>query len=503
MTETTRRACLTLTGALPGALLAAPAARAQAPRVLSVGVVSDPVTLDPAFSASFFENQALYNIHETLLVARPDGTIEPGLATLEQPDPLVWRFVLREGLTFHDGTPLDAAAAKASLDRYLDPAIGSLRRAEFGPIEGVHVTGPRSFELRYSAPFAPLPAVLTNRAGMIVSPAAVQALGPDFAARAVGCGPYRVASWTRNSELVLERFPGYWRGGQAFDRIVLRPMPDETVRLANLRSGTLQLIDGVPPQQVAALARESGIRVSQIPTLGFTGHSFNCTRAPFNDLRVRQAFAAAVDREVIHRVVYFGTGRPGVGPLSPSVAWAFDGAVQAPRPNLERARALLREAGHSAAVPVAITVTNSPLQVRIAEILQAQANAAGFAATIRQIDPASLITVLRQRDFDLCMSPWSGRFDPDGNMFVYFTRGGPNNFPGWDNEEVTRMLGEARRTSDRAERVRLYHAAQRIILAEQPLLFLYHESVIQASSARLSWTQLPDAVFRLHDARMG
>lgn len=459
------------------------------------------MTLDPAFSASFFENQALYNIHETLLVARPDGTIEPGLATLEQPDPLVWRFTLREGLTFHDGTPLDAAAAKASLDRSLDPGVGSIRRADFGPIEGVRVVSPRVFELVYSAPFAPLPAVVTNRAGMIVSPTAVQALGADFAARAVGCGPYRVASWTRNSELVLERFPGYWRGGQHFDRIVLRPISDETVRLANLRSGTLQLVDAVPPQQVAALARDANIRVSQIPTLGFTGHSFNCTRAPFQDARVRHAFASAIDREVIHRAVYFGTGRVGVGPLSPSVAWAFDNSIQAPRPNAERSRQLLREAGHTAPLPVQITVTNSPLQVRIAEILQAQANGAGFAATIRQIDPASLITVLRQRDFDICMSPWSGRFDPDGNMFVYFTRGGPNNFPGYDNEDVTRMLTEARRIGDRAERVRLYHAAQRQILADQPLLFLYHESVIQAASARLSWTQLPDAVFRLHDAR--
>ena len=100
-----REALLVAAGALAAAEL-----RAQAPRTLNVGVVSDPVTLDPAFAASFFENQAIYNVHETLLISRPDGTIEPGLATIEQPDPLVWRLTLREGLTFHDGTPLDSAA---------------------------------------------------------------------------------------------------------------------------------------------------------------------------------------------------------------------------------------------------------------------------------------------------------------------------------------------------------------------------------------------------------
>jgi peptide/nickel transport system substrate-binding protein len=488
---------------LAAGALAAPQLRAQTVRTLNVGVVSDPVTLDPAFAASFFENQAIYNVHETLLIARPDGTIEPGLATIEQPDPLVWRLTLREGLTFHDGTPLDAAAAKASLDRFLDPAVGSLRRADFGPINSVVVTGPRTFELRYNAPFAPLPAVLTNRAGMIVSPTAVQALGQDFGARAVGAGPYRVASWTKNAELVLERFPGFWRNMDgAFDRIVIRPIPDETVRVANLRSGTLQLIDGVPPQAVPALGRESAIRVSQMPTLGFTGHSFNCTRPPFNDVRVRQAFSAAVDRNVINRVVYFGTGRAGVGPLSPSVTWAFDPSVTVPPADTARARALLREAGHTAAVPVVITVTNSPQQVRIAEILQAQANQAGFAVTIRQIDPTSLITVLRQRDFDICMSPWSGRFDPDGNTWVYFTRGGPNNFPGYESERVTNLLNEARQSTDRAARVRMYHEAQRQIIEDQPLLFLHHDAILQASVSRLTWTQYPDAVFRLHDARM-
>ncbi|MCW3474056.1 ABC transporter substrate-binding protein [Limobrevibacterium gyesilva] len=500
---TLRRRTLLAAGLAAPALLPARNALAQ-PRTLTLGVVSDPVTLDPAFSGSFFENQVFYNLHETLLVAQPDGQVVPGLASCEMKNALTYVFTLKPNLTFHDGTPIDAAAAKANIDRYLDPAVGSIRRADYGPTSGVEVTDKLVFTIKLSAPYAPLPLVLTNRAGMLVSPKAVATMGADFATRAVGAGPYKLASWTKNAELVLEKFAGYWRGADhGFDHLVYRPIPDETVRLANLRSGTLQLIDSVPPQAVGQLGREPAVKVAQMPSLGFNGWSLNCTRAPFSDARVRRAFLAAVDPEVIHRVVYFGTGRVGRGPLSPAVAWAFDPDFNPPGHNPKRARQLLAEAGAPSPLPVTITVTNSPQMVRIAQIIQAQAADAGFQVTVKQIDPTSLITVLRQRDFDVCMSPWSGRYDPDGNMFFYFTKGGPNNFPGYDSDRMTGLLTQARSATDRAERVRLYHEAQNLLAEDAPMLFLHFDAILQASAANLKWTQYPDAAWRLYDARIG
>ncbi|MEO6828649.1 MAG: ABC transporter substrate-binding protein, partial [Acidobacteriaceae bacterium] len=469
-----------------------------------IGVVSDPVTLDPAFSGSFFENQVFYNLHETLLVARPNGEIVPGLAkSYSQRDPLTYAFTLRPGLTFHDGTKLDAAAVKINIDRYLDPKTGSIRRADFGPTKSVSVTGDLDFEIHLSAPYAPLPLVLTNRAGMVVSPTALKALGADFAAKAVGAGPWKFASWTKNSELVLEKFDGYWQGPmQPFDRSIFRPIPAETVRLANLRSGTLHLIDSVPPQAVAGFAREPALAVSQMPSLGFNGWSLNCTRAPFNDVRVRQAFVAAVDPAVVQRVVYFGTGAVSHGPLSPAVAWAFDPKFKGIAYDAGHAKQLLLQAGVAMPLAVTITVTNSPQMVRIAQIIQAQANTAGFAITIKQIDATSLLSVLQQHQFDVCMSPWSGRYDPDGNMFFYFTKGGPNNFPGWNDDQVTSLLVQARSSTDRPKRVQLYHEAQDRVGEQAPMLFLHFDAIVQASIAKLKWTQYPDAVFRLFDAHM-
>jgi peptide/nickel transport system substrate-binding protein len=501
MSDVTRRAIL-------GAAAAAPIAfgretRAQSASTLDIGVVSDPVTLDPAFSASFFEIQVLYNLHETLLIAQPDGSVVPGLANVTMPDSLTYVLTLRDGLTFHDGTKIDAAAVKANIDRMMDPATGSIRKPEFGPLESVTVTDTLRVTLKLSQPYSPLPLALTNRAGMMVSPTAVQRLGADFATQAVGAGPWKYVSWTKNSQLVLEAFPGYWQGAkQPFQRLVYHPLPDETVRLANLRSGTLQLIDSVPPQAVATVDKDTALRMSQMPSLGFNAFAFNCTRGPFADKRVRQAFVAVTDPAVVQQVVYFGTGRVAHGPLSSAVAWAFDPDAIGITHDPAHAKSLLAAAGVASPVPVAITVTNSPQQVRIAQILQAQAGQAGFRVEVKQIDPTSLITVLRQRDFDLCMAPWSGRYDPDGNMFNYFTKGGANNFAGWDSAEATELLTKARSISDQAARATLYHRAQALVMDEAPMLFLHFDAILQASAAKLSWTQYPDAVFRLFNSTM-
>ena len=495
-----RRDAASLFAAAP--LVAALPAWAQGARTLTVGVVSDPVTLDPALMASFFELSVQFNLHEPLVHVTPELKIEPGLASVANPDPLTYRFTLRPNLTFHDGTPIDAAAAKANFDRMLDPATGSPRRSELAPVDSVEVTGPLTFTIKLKAPYAPLLQVLANRAGMMVSPTAVKALGADFATKAVGAGPYKLVSWTKNAELVLERFTGYWRGAPSIERVVFRPIADETVRLANLRSGTVQLVDAVPPQAVGTLSREAALTMKQASGLGFNGFSFNTTRAPFNDARVRQAFTTAIDKQSILRVVYFGTGKVAWGGIPPSVGWAHDPNLAPFKTSAEASRKLLAEAGVTTPVPVTITVTNSPVQVRTAEVLQAQANAAGFQVSIKQIDATSLITVLRQKDFELCMSPWSGRADPDGNLFNYFTKSGPNNFMGYQNDKVTSLLERARAEPDQAARAKLYREAEVQIAADAPMLFLTFPATLQAAVKALEWVQYPDGAFRFQFAKL-
>ena len=467
---------------------------------LTVGIVSDPVTLDPALMASFFEISVQFNIHEPLVHMTPNLNIEAGLASFEAKDPLTYQFRLRPDLSFHDGAAIDAAAAKFNLDRMRDPATASPRRMELEPIETIEVIGKLDFVVRLKQPYQPLLQVLALRAGMLVSPNALEKLGASFATQAVGAGPYKVVSWTKNSELVLEAFDDYWRGKPTIRRIVFRPISDETIRLTNLRSRTVQLIDAVPPQQIKSVEADTSLTVKQMPGLGFNAFTFNMTRAPFNDIRVRRAFAAAVDKQSIFRAVNFGTGTIAYGSIPPAQSWAYDNNFKPHEFDPPLARQLLEGANIGLPLPVTITVTNSPAQVRTAEILQAECQKVGFDVKVRQIDPSSLITVLRHRDFDLCFSPWSGRPDPDGNMFGWFTRSGAFNFAGYENDEVTDLLTQGRSANSEAERAAIYRLAQSKIAADLPMLFLTFPATIQASRQELDWNQSPDGAFRLNFA---
>jgi peptide/nickel transport system substrate-binding protein len=480
-------------------------AGAQAPSrggTLNVGLVSDPVTLDPAKMGSFFELTVQWLIYEPLLHMTADLKIEPGLVEKwSVSKDTAYTFTLRPGLTFHDGTPLDAEAVKANFDRMLNPDTGSPRRGELGPVESVKSTGPLTFQITLSRPYAPFLAVLTNRGGMMVSPTAVKQLGADFANKGVGAGPFKVTRWVKNSELSLERFDGYWRKGQPYlDRVVMKPMSDETVRLTNLKSGTLQLVDAVPPQNVAELKREGALQLFEKAGLGFNDIALNTSKAPFDNKKVRQALWYAIDANVIQRVVFFDTGVVASGPIPPAMSWVHDAKFKPYARDLAKAKALLAEAGQPGGVAFTITVTNAPIQVKIAQIVQAQAQEAGFKVTIKQIDATGLLAVLQNADFDACWAPWSGRPDPDLNMFNYFTLKGSNNFARYTSEAVDGLLQKARATLDQAERAKLYQQAQVQIAEDAPLVFFHHDAILQAAAKSvMGFDQYPDGGFRLED----
>jgi len=467
---------------------------------LNIGVVSDPVTLDPAFFASYFELYAQYLVYEPLLTMTPDLKVVPGIASYRQVDDLTYSFDIKPGVTFQDGTPYDAAAAKFNLDRMLDPKVGSPRRGDLGPVSSVDVTGPLSFTVKFTQPYAQFPLVMTNRAGLFASPTALQKLGADFAAKGVGAGPFKVDSWTKNGQLVLSAFDGYFKGKPPLDKIVIRPLPDETLRTASLKSGDVQLTDTVPPQSIASAKAGGGVDVADLAGLGFNAFSLNTTRAPFNDKKVRQALMYSVDRDVVNKVAFFNTGAPSYGPIPPPVSWAFDPSFKPYKRDIAKAKQLLAEAGHADGVAFSITVVASPLQLRIAQIIQAQAQEAGFKVSVKQVDATSLITVLQKRDFDICYSPWSGRPDPDGNMFNYFTKTGQNNFAGYDSGEVDDLLRKARASSNQNDRAKMYRQAQQMISDDAPMLFLHFDSTLQGASKKLHWTPYPDNAFRLGDA---
>src|SRR3990170_1224029 len=248
-------------------------ASAQSPRrggILRAGLDADPPNMDPHQSTAAVDRQVFQNLYDKLVDVNQDLEIVPMLATSWQitDGGRTYTFKLRPNVVFHDGTPFNAAAVKYNFERMLDRSFGSPRFSEVNLVTGVTVVDDLTVRITLEKPFSPFLAILSDRAGMMVSPAVAQRLGKGFALQPVGAGPYKFVEKRPQERIVLERFDRHWDRNAGFvDRIIYRPFTDEQARLANLRAGELDIIDAIPPTEVAKLKTESGIRLLERASL--------------------------------------------------------------------------------------------------------------------------------------------------------------------------------------------------------------------------------------------
>ncbi len=281
-------------------LLALSAASAQ---TLTVGLDADPPRLDPALSTAFVDRQVMNQIFDKLVDVNENLKIVPMVAKSWKVTNggLTYTFKLNTGIKFSDGTPLDAAAVKYSIERNMT-LDGSARKGELGSVKDVAAPDAATVVITLKAPYGPLLAVLSDRSGMIVSPTAAKKAGADFASGPVGSGPFTFVSRKRQDNITLKANTGYWRGKPSLDTLVYRPFPDGDVRVANLLSGAVQVITPVDPKDIATIQKNPKLDVDTFQGLGFQGVWMNVTRPPFNSKLVRQAFSATVERDAINKV---------------------------------------------------------------------------------------------------------------------------------------------------------------------------------------------------------
>src|SRR6267378_759848 len=305
---------------LVAVLLACAAAGALHAQTLRIGLAEDPDILDPTLARTFVGRIVFAGLCDKLLDLDEKLNIVPQLGTSYEwsGDNKALTIKLRSGVTFHDGEKLDAAAVKYNLERHKNMP-GSNRRGELAPVSSVDVVDPSTVRLNLSAPSAPLLAVLTDRAGMMVSPKAAQAAGDKFAAKPVCSGPFRFVERIAQDRIVLERYPGYWdKGNIHFERVVFLPIVDATVRLANLRSGQLDLIERLAPSDVPGLKSDSRFKIARVIEIGYQGITINLAKSELaqknplgRDPRVREAFELSLDRDGIVQVAMDGEAVPG------------------------------------------------------------------------------------------------------------------------------------------------------------------------------------------------
>lgn len=495
--------------ALAAALALSFAATASAQTTLRIGMSADPNMLDPAQSGSVFERVVFAALCDKLIDLDADLRFVPQLATEwawgDDGSSLTLR--LRGGVRFHDGTPMDAAAVKANLDRYRE-ARESRRKTELASVASVEVVDPLTVRLALKAPDAPLLAVLADRAGMMMSPAAIASLGERIHTNPSCSGPFQFVRRVAQDVIELERFAGYWDARRIhIDRVEYRPIPDGTVRLVNLRSGQLDLIERLAPNDVASVERDRTLRLIAGPAMAYQTLSINVgagerAKGPLgSDPRVRAAFEAAIDRGVINQVALEGQFIPSNQFEAPNTTfWAPDRPV--PARDVARARSLLREAGHQR-VAFELAVPNTPVERQVAEVIQAMAAEAGFEIAIRATESAAMVAATRRGDYDAAIAIWSGRPDPDGNIAIWLQCDGFVNWGKYCNPKLDELLAKARSVTGTEERTALYREAAAVWMEDRPHLVLYHHKGLFASRAAVTgFAAHLDGLIRLQDVKV-
>jgi peptide/nickel transport system substrate-binding protein len=463
-------------------------ALAQTPKrggELIVGTQADVTTLDPHYTGDIPSGMVEFHLYETLIQLDQNRNRSPSLAESWSwsNDGLSLTLKLRGGITFHDGTPFDAAAVKANFDRILDPEAKTLARSLFVTVARVEARDPRTVVLHLKEPTGALIANLTSNRAAMVSPEAIKKYGKELARNVSGTGPFVLAEWRPKERVALRANEKYWGGRPPLDRIVFRPIPNSAARLAALEAGDVSLAAPVLPQDVERLTKNPALEVIAVPGGDNLQMPLVMLEKPLADRRVRQALNYAVDKEAIAKVIYRGYARPLTdAPLAPAT-WGYQ-AVGSYYPfDRARARALLKDAGYEAGFKLK-AIAPEGRYVNDRQTAEAVANflkQVGVDVELQTFEWGTYVgKLLNARpdkiDFQAAMITFAtGSMDADQGMVIYRGDNWPPtgfNFSFYKSPEVDRALARGRSAIDPHDRLAAYKEAQRQVMEDAPAIFL-------------------------------
>lgn len=483
-----------------------PSEPAKAPekkeKVLVFARGGDSVGLDPA---NVTDGESFYvtrNIVDTLVDYEDDNTnLIPGLAKSwesKDKDGLVWVFHLREGVKFHDGTPFNAEAVKFNFDRWMfeDNQFryegeafeywGYMFGGYPGIVKEVRAVSEFTVEIELTSPSAPFLNNLAMPCFGISSPEAIKKYGKDIFKNPVGTGPFKFVEWVKDDKVVLEKNPEYWGEAPKLDKIIFRSIPDNSARLMELQSGTIDIMTGLSPEDVKLVEADPNLQVLLRPSMNVGYMAMHTGKKPFDNAKVRQAINHAIDKKALIEAFYAGLAEPAKNPLPPSL-WGYNDSVQDYEYSVEKAKALLAEAGYPNgfktklwAMPVARPYMPQPKE--IATALQQQLAAVGIEAEIVSMDWATYLEKGEFGEHELYLLGWTGdNGDPDNFLYVLLDKdnakvGSAGNVAFYVNDKVHELLIAAQKETDQAKRAKLYEEAQAIIHQDAPWVPLVHST---------------------------
>jgi peptide/nickel transport system substrate-binding protein len=484
---------------------------------LVMGLSAEPDRLDPTTSSSLYTRYVMNSICEKLYDIDATGELVPQLATAlpeVSDDGLTVTIPVRDDVRFADGTDFDAAAVRTTLERNLTKK-DSTRKSELGPVSSIEAPSSDRVVITYETPFAPLAASLADRAGMVLSPTALDELGDDFGDRPTCVGPFKFVERVPQTSIRVEKDPLYYAADEVrLSTITYRIMADANIRAANLRSGDIQVADSISTQDVDALVEERGIGLLQTGSLGYQAMTVNVGNVDgageppgridtplASDPRVRLALAHAVDRDALVNSVFNNWYEPACSPISPDSPYATQESDACLPYDPERSKQLLAEAGVDVPFPISVKTSNTSEALRLAQALQAAVAPAGFALTIEPVEYSTLLDEQSAGDFDAILLGWSGRIDPHGNMFSFLSTGGGNNYAGYSSDKVDTLLSQAAQSTDTGTRARTYARVVERVREDNPIIYLYRVRNLAAYTDTIGGAEVyPDGVVRLSRA---
>jgi peptide/nickel transport system substrate-binding protein len=476
----------------------------QAQTTLRVGLAEDPDILDPTMARTYVGRIVFAAFCDKLFDIDEKLNIVPQLALSHETsaDGKEVTIKLRPGVKFHDGEEFNAEAAKFSLERHLT-FPGSFRKPELAAVDRIDVVDPLTIKLALKAPYSPLVAQLTDRAGMMVSPKAAKEAGDKFGLRPVCAGPYKFVERVQQDRMVFEKFADYWNKDNVhIDRIVYLPLVDATVRLANLKSGGLDLIERVLATDLKEVQADKKLKLSTAIELGYQGVTLNVGKDKAKgqlsqSAKVRQALDLSLDRDAISQVVSNGEFMPGNQWVNPDHPY-YQKAFPVPKRDVAKAKALLKEAGVTTPVSVDFMVSKGAETEAASQVIQSMAAEVGFDMKLRVTEFATSLKQAEAGEYQAYLLAWSGRIDPDGNSYIFQKTEAPQNYSAWSNKEADKALDEGRLVTDQAQRKAIYEKLAKIVLEEKPLLYIYHRRILIAHTTKLEgYKQMPDGLVRV------
>jgi peptide/nickel transport system substrate-binding protein len=480
----------------------------QSGGTLRIAIGADANGLDPE---SVLNNNAGYvmaPIYDGLTSYKPGTTqVGPGLAQSwdVSSDATRYTFHLRQGVQFHDGTPFNADAVVAWLDRLLNKqnphyygnqqGIDSFVDFTFGGVQSYSKVDDSTVQIQLKTPDATL---LTNLAmvwSCVTSPAAVQKYGYGLQQHPVGTGPFSFVEWVPNDHITLKANPGYWGGKPHLDGIIFQVVPDPSTAMLKLRNGEVDVLTDVAPQQVSVVKQDQNLRLLTQPGLVVLGVALPTDHKPFDDKRVRQALNYAIDKENLDKYLFSGLATPMKAP-APEVEWGTATSLTPFAQDIAKAKQLLKDAGYANGLNLTLWVYNTTRGYnpaggsKLGTALQADWQKAGINVTLQQLEWTAYLAKVRNRALsDMALTGWSGdNGDPDNFLSsLYGTSGIPaGNQSHYSNPEVDRLLVQARGVADQSRRTQLYTQAQSTIWDDAPWVWLNTVQQVRATSKKVN-----------------